>query len=180
MEDKAMKSFSASQKLKWVFQNFDNFLGTLFAVAMVVLLAIQVLFRFVFNHPLTWTEELAVVFFIVSSYFGVSASIPRNQQIRINILTEFLPPKGQMILSLAANFFTVVFAAVISYGLLFVIEKQYTSRGVLAITRFPKYIIYAVLPFCFLMFIVRIIVQSIQIFRGFKNARSGNEGADHQ
>ena len=154
--------------VKAFLSNLDNILGTLFAIAMVIFLILQVFSRFIFNYPLTWTEELAVVFFIVSSYFGVSASIPRNQQIRINIITEFLNPKGKKGLALVANFFTVIFAVVIIYGLYFVIENQYASKGVLAITRFPKYLIYAVLPFCFLLFIIRIVIQSVQIIKGTK------------
>lgn len=65
--------------------------ATLFS-ALLVFCLLQVLFRFVINISLDWTEELASFSFIIMVYIAASLGIARNRHARAEIVDLILPP----------------------------------------------------------------------------------------
>ena len=56
-------------------KNFDAILSCILLVALTVVAFLQVLFRFVLNLPLSWTEELVRYFVISLIYVSTIYSI---------------------------------------------------------------------------------------------------------
>lgn len=71
--------------------------GALIA-AMAVLMSIQVIGRFVFQHPPEWTEELARVAFVYATFLGGALAVSRGAHLGIDILADVLPPRASAIL----------------------------------------------------------------------------------
>ena len=90
-------------------------LCALLVAAMVVLLFIQVVGRYVFDNPPDWTEELARMVFIYLTFVGGSLAIVRNAHLRIESLHERLSPRPRTLLDIVLAFVGVIFLAATVY-----------------------------------------------------------------
>jgi len=82
------------------FARIDAFLGWITEVpaAIFVILEIIVMFtgviaRYVFNHPLVWSDELAQILFIWLSMFGAVIALRRGEHMRLTTVLMLVPPK---------------------------------------------------------------------------------------
>lgn len=90
--------------------------GALIAT-MAVLMSIQVIGRFVFQHPPEWTEELARVAFVYATFLGGALAVSRGAHLGIDILADALPPRASAILELAWRLLAaVVLVLIIWHG----------------------------------------------------------------
>ena len=62
---------------------------------MAVLMSIQVIGRFVFQHPPEWTEELARVAFVYATFLGGALAVSRGAHLGIDILADALAAAGR-------------------------------------------------------------------------------------
>jgi len=66
-----------------------------FSMACIVLIAVlviaQVVLRYVFNDPLTWSEEMSRIVFIYLAYLGIGAAYGRRRHMFIDALVDVLP-----------------------------------------------------------------------------------------
>ena len=90
-------------------------LCALLVAAMVVLLFIQVVGRYVFDDPPDWTEELARMVFIYLAFVGGALAIVRNAHLRIETLHERLSPRTKTLLDIVLALVGVIFLAVTVY-----------------------------------------------------------------
>ena len=70
---------------------------------MAVVVFLQVIFRYVLNFPLFWTEEFARYCLVWSSLLGSAVAVKRGQHIAVTIFMERLPPvlrRGSTIMAL--------------------------------------------------------------------------------
>lgn len=80
----------------------DIFLMLLLSIIFILLLT-QVVSRYVFNMPITWTEEAARYLQIWVTYIGMSLAIRYNAHVRITALHDRLPEKSQKFIQLIVN-----------------------------------------------------------------------------
>jgi TRAP-type C4-dicarboxylate transport system permease small subunit len=59
---------------------------------MALLVIVQVILRYVFNDPLTWSEELARFSFIYLAFAGIGAAYGRRRHMFIDAVLVILPP----------------------------------------------------------------------------------------
>ncbi len=128
--------------------NFEEYLGTFCAIAMVVLLNVQVISRYVFLHSLAWSEEVAMIFFILSIYFGCASAVRKGKHLKIDVLVSNVSFKKAKILKITANICFMFFCLYIIVPFTKIIEKLYMSHAVTAVTRIPKAFIYGIVPLC--------------------------------
>ena len=70
----------------------------------------QVVFRYAFNSPLTWSEELARYLFIWCAFLGWIVASRRNSHLAMTFVAERLPRAGQIALAALVQVATLVFA----------------------------------------------------------------------
>ena len=87
-------------KITWkeIFNEFEIYIGTVVFVVLTVLLAIQVVSRFLLNHAFTWAEELAVIMFVWLIYLGVAGAVTNRKHLRIDALINVMPFKAKRVL----------------------------------------------------------------------------------
>ena len=76
----------------------DRIVGWALAVClgcMTALVFVSVLFRYVLNSPLTWSEEAASLLFAWLTFVGAYVGFRTRSHIRIDTLTIFLPARVQ-------------------------------------------------------------------------------------
>ena len=71
-------------------KNFEYYLIVFLFTILIVVCFLQVLFRFVFNLPLAWTEELSRYVFIILIYCGASAAVLDNAHVRVELIDNVL------------------------------------------------------------------------------------------
>lgn len=78
--------------LKKLYDNFEEIIGSILFIVMLIVLSVQTLSHQGFGSPLVWSEELSKLLFIYAGYIGVVASIKDNSHVAIDVLLTKLPP----------------------------------------------------------------------------------------
>jgi TRAP-type C4-dicarboxylate transport system permease small subunit len=141
-----------------------------------MLLFLQVFSRYVMQRAFSWTEELALIFFILSIYFGAAAAVRRNQHLRLEIILNRLGPKGRLILFIIDNVIFIVFNCIIFTGLYALTKRIQANNARTAVTNIPKWMIYSFLPFLFMVMNIRLVQDIIDKVKQLKNGPAA--GAD--
>jgi TRAP-type C4-dicarboxylate transport system permease small subunit len=70
---------------------------------MTIIVFAQIFFRYVFNIPLGWSEELARFAFVWVSFVGASALMRVKEHINVTVFTDLFPARLRTTCILAAN-----------------------------------------------------------------------------
>lgn len=83
--------------------------GTLFLVFLL-----QISARFIFNLPLPWTDEAAVILYVWVILWAAAFMVPAGEHVAFDLLTNLLPARGA---SAASAFGAVVIGALCAWAL---------------------------------------------------------------
>ena len=83
---------------------------------MAVVVFLQVIFRYVLNFPLFWTEEFARYCLVWSSLLGSAVAVKRGQHIAVTIFLERFPPALRRVLHVVALIAVAVILTIILWG----------------------------------------------------------------
>jgi TRAP-type C4-dicarboxylate transport system permease small subunit len=95
--------------------------GLLIAAVAVIatLVGLGVVLRYVFNDPLTWSEEFVITLFVWSVMLGVPSALRSRMHIRVDALILRLNPLGRRIAGvIACVAAAVIFIATIYAGIM--------------------------------------------------------------
>lgn len=81
-------------------------------VAMVVIVIMQIVFRYVLNDSLIWTEELAKAMMVWTAFLVAPWAYRAGANVRIEIFVDELPQRLQRLLTLLLNLLIVWIVAV--------------------------------------------------------------------
>ena len=73
----------------------DHIGGALF-LALFIVFILQIGARFMFNQPLPWTDELAVVLYIWSIFWACAFMVPASSHVSLDLLMARLPDKPRL------------------------------------------------------------------------------------
>jgi TRAP-type C4-dicarboxylate transport system permease small subunit len=93
-------------------KSLEAMVATSYAVIVVVGFA-QILFRFVFASPLSWSEELVRYLFVWSVFLTAAIAFNLNSHISIDFLTTWYPPRLQRVFTLASWGCTILAVAIL-------------------------------------------------------------------
>lgn len=92
-----------------------HFVGILFFLVIAVT-CLQVICRYVFNHSLTWSEELVRFMVVWMCMVGSAVSNFDDDHMTINIIVEKFPRPVQFAMYTLRQLLIIVFCAVCSYA----------------------------------------------------------------
>lgn len=104
----------SSRLFSGVRKTVDAFVTILF-ILLVIIVFIQVLFRYVFQNALPWADEASRYCFIWLIYIGGSITVRKGMNITFDILLDSLPEKIWKIVFLVVNLCCMVFLTVVIY-----------------------------------------------------------------
>jgi C4-dicarboxylate transporter, DctQ subunit len=154
-----------------IFKNMERFLAIFFTGMMVLLLFMQVVSRYVINYSFVWTEEAAIICFILSIYTSATLAITRRQHLRIKILHGFVGPKAQKILDIASNALFALAMLVLGKGMFTILSNLYRYGAKYITTGIPKYVVYGVIWVMFYLMVIRLAQDSARLVREYKELK---------
>ena len=76
-------------------KSLDNFIGKLLEVvitlclgSVVIITFLQVIFRYVLDQPLTWSQEALMIAFVYSSLFGAALAIRNGDHLKVDLFEK--------------------------------------------------------------------------------------------
>ncbi len=87
---------------------------------MLTLVVIQVVFRYVLNTPIGWTQEISVFSLMLAVMAGMAAAFWRGEHFKVSVIVDSLPTALGKVVILVSRLITISFLAVVvwfSYAL---------------------------------------------------------------
>jgi len=142
---------------------FDHILATFFGATIVVVTA-QVLFRYVLNRSLAWTEELSRYLFVWIIFLGAALAIRDATHIRIDMLVTRLPKAAARAIGALTHWLILAFLVLlVVLGFRLVHHTAGTPTPTL---RLPENLVYyAALPVSFLLAVYYVAKQILAAIR---------------
>lgn len=145
------------KKIKWILNHIENIICTSAMAVTLVLLVIQVVMRYVFNHSPVWSEELARMLFIWMVFIGGSYAAQHREHIKIDAGIKIFPkPMRKYVLILGMIVLIAFSAIIVYYGGLYTL-KMFENHKISLTMKFNMGYVYGAIPIGFAMMIIRII-----------------------
>ncbi len=120
-------------------------------ISMAAIVALEVFCRYVLNHSLFWTEELARYILVWLTFLGATAAYRRKAHPGLDILTARMGPRLHRANTIFIHCICLCFFLVmISYGIDF---SYFVRLQITPALYLPKWIIFAIIPVSGLLFV---------------------------
>lgn len=140
---------------------------------MLVLIIIQVLFRYFLKIPSPWSEEIARLALVWSVFLASAIGIRNLEHPKIDILTRRFPPAIRKALEIGVYLLIIAFSCVIVYyGAKYVMTTSMDHNTSL---RYPKNLFYLPGPVGGALFILYSIGHIVGIARGREDGTGGGQ-----
>lgn len=156
-----MKNFSWKKFLN----EFEIYLAALIFAIMTVLLFVQVVSRYVFNHSVTWAEELATIMFAWMVYLGCAGAVTRRKHLCIDAVVTAMPFKVRKVMLIIDDIVFAIFAIYMFFPMMTVVNNYLQKNAVSTILRIPKGVTYAMMPIAMVMICIRIVPDILKLIR---------------
>lgn len=138
-------------------------------IAMVLVVAAQVFARYVLNHSLFWSEELARYLLVWLTMLGASVAYRRHLHPGIDIITVRLPSAAAGWVKIFTHLVAIGFFGVLIYhGTAFTHFIRFQISPALNL---PKWTIYAIMPLSGVILALHAIAHLSEELKGFLRGR---------
>ena len=112
---------------RWLYRRAENVLAAMLA-AMFAAFLLQIVFRYVLNLPIGWTNEISVILWIWLVLWGAAFVVREEEEIRFDLFYASAPPRVRRIMFLIGAaalvaLYAISFTAVLDYVTFMKVEK---------------------------------------------------------
>ena len=93
-----------------------EYTALLLLMMLACLTVVGVIFRYVFNNPITWADEVSRYIFVWCTFFGATLVLRKNEHLSINFILNKFPGKIQQMISTYLVFAMCLFLVIIVVG----------------------------------------------------------------
>ena len=136
-----------------------KFIAGFLIAAMTILVFLQVVFRYLLDAPLDWSEEMASFAFVWMALLGASIGLKNDEHPRLDIFYQIFPDWVKKLSSLIINL-AILFMLVVLFifGLKLTIAMQMQRTAALG---YSVSYVYAVLPLSAIIMFTHVFVKTI-------------------
>lgn len=159
----------AKRLLYYLLRNFEELVAGIMLILILVMVLMEIFFRYVIGSSLIWPEEISRILFIWSILLGGACGIKRKKLISIDIIYRLISVRGKFI------FDTIVFLFLLF--ILFYLGRagiDFTFRYAwdpTPLLRLPRLYLYASIPVGVFFMLIRLIESYYHTFTTFKHER---------
>ena len=121
------------------------------SMALLVLdVLLGVVSRYIVGRQVSWTEELARLLLIWSSFFGIALAFDSRSHLGIDLIVNMMADAPRKTASTIAHLVTLAFTVVaFLYGGCFLLHKAlFVTRNVMPALQIPDAVMYLPIPVC--------------------------------
>ena len=133
---------------------------------------LQVVMRYVFHSAITWLDELVHLEVVLLTFFGAGLGIKYGAHICVDVLKKWLKEPSQSILEAANHFIIAVYALLVIYFGVNLIQRMTAHPHFTPTLRIPKHYMYAAVCIGLGVICIRSLAKSIQILAGLVSSQS--------
>ena len=148
-----------------IYNKFEEYVLASSLIVTVILVFMQIIFRYVLNASLSWSEELTRYIFIWQIWLGTSYGLRDDKHIKIELVYNFCKPVGKKFLKIISNLIFLAFCIFLTINGTELVMELATKHSVSSALNIPFAIVYASLPFSSFIVILRLIGQIFGIIR---------------
>lgn len=137
--------------------HFEEIVATTALAALLVVMSLQVISRYVFDSPFSWTEEVSRHLYVYMVFFGASAAIRDRSHVAVAMAVAYLPRPARLVAALAMNALILAFLAVMIWAGWKLVQRNLDVPTVTL--EIPLAVVYAVVPIAAAFMIWRTIAQ---------------------
>ena len=89
----------------------EDWVGTLLAGAILVVMSVQVFLRYVLNESLIWSDELSRYLLVAMAFVGTATGMRKDNHIRIDVVDHMIPAPAARALRLAVDLAVLFYLA---------------------------------------------------------------------
>ncbi|WP_163575376.1 TRAP transporter small permease [Halomonas faecis] len=156
---------------KWIYSHLDEHIETYLAtVALVVfasLVIFQVVMRYIFNSPPSWSEEIARYALVWFVYLSGSYAIKYQRHVKFNVIVDLIGRKLPFVQRLIRLFIFVLWLAFLIYMFTLAIEmvrRQLITGQLSPGSQIPMYLVYVGLPLGLSLMSFRVLQHTVHSF----------------
>lgn len=138
-----------------VLDNIEQWISNLCLAALVTVLGMQIVFRYLLGIGLSWSEEVSRFLFIWFVYVSASLAARTGSHVRVTAFVDMLPESWSKAVKVAADIVWIAFNALV------------VLSGVMLFQRMLKYPVYStslMLPLSWLYLVIPV-AHAMMIFR---------------
>ena len=130
--------------------------ASLISVFTLVLLA-NVISRYLFDAPLFFAEELALLLLVWMGYLAVSYSIYRNDQIGMGLVVDKLSQKNKRVVAIIVDVILIVISAILFWAALRWLQSSSIFFERAVTLDVPKWPFYLVIPLFWSLMLIHLV-----------------------
>ncbi len=142
----------------------DIYLGCTFFAVLVLLVIANVVTRYVFNTGFSWAEELVLILFAWSTYFGIAVAYRYDTHIKVDFIFKMFPKGFQRVLDIVIEIALVVLAGFFSYLSVILCTNVGNKRTL--VMRLPANVVNLTILVCFAIITISGIVKIYKKIKG--------------
>lgn len=140
--------------------DYVNIITILAFIVMVIVVLLQVIFRYVMRISVPWTEEFARYLLILITFVGGALAVRDKQHISVTAIIDKLPKKTRYYLNKCFNISIILFLVTVFRGSIIMVNLTWeTPVGSIGWLSTGK--IYLILPVSITMMIIYLLNQLI-------------------
>jgi TRAP-type C4-dicarboxylate transport system permease small subunit len=163
----------SAEKTGWA-ENLLNGVNAFFLLVMVLVILLQVIARYAFNHALPWPEELGRFLFAWIVFLGTVSVIQADEMLSLDLVYRYIPKGAAAVLKLVVSLIVFVFLLVMCKGGYELMIRQASQRSVGL--EVPMGIVYFVIPFATLLMALIVLLRIVRMGRELFAPEGGNPG----
>lgn len=148
-------------------QNTPNRPEDYAAIAVMILLlgdvTLQIVTRYVFNHPLGWTEEIARYLLILLTFVGAPIAVRKNSNVSLDFLLTNMPPLLRKAFGIATTLIELFFYAFGTY--LSWQMTVFSKKRFLVTIRISRSVVYGIITLSFVFMVYRCAIRLIRMLK---------------
>ncbi|MDW7674487.1 MAG: TRAP transporter small permease [Bacillota bacterium] len=144
---------------------FEDTSVTILYATMVIIIFLQVFFRFVIKASLPWSEELARYIMAYAVFIGGSIAAKEGAHIGINVIVSRLPKPLDNYMRTFALFLAFVFSVILVYLAFLIISFLMNTGQKSPAMLIPMWIAYLSVPFGAILMSIRFMQATYNQFR---------------
>lgn len=162
------------KKLMNALSKIENAVMVVSMLAILVLIFVNVIGRFVFNHSFAFVDEFVVALFVLVSLIGAAlASRKDGGLIGLSLFSESLKGNARIVQKLVANIVSIAYCALLTYQGTIRVSQDYSQGLHTFVLHWPQWIFSAFVPVAGVFLILHLIENTADFVASRRDTAEG-------